>query len=111
MAVVASGKPARTHVTPLSRFGAATLVRCALETGRTHQIRVHLAFIGHPAVGDQTYGKRPFRHSLKRQFLHATYLKFQLPGGRPIEVETGLPPDLQAVLQRLRAESTEGNVP
>src|SRR5213079_2861925 len=58
MAVVARGKPARTHVAPLERFGAATLVQCTLETGRTHQIRVHLEAIGHPLVGDPAYGRR-----------------------------------------------------
>lgn len=104
MAVVRGGRPAITHFTVTERFRDATLLNVLIETGRTHQIRVHLAFIGHPVVGDLTYGKRPFRMPVPRQFLHAAYLKFSLPEGRPIEVETALPPDLRAVLEQLRAE-------
>lgn len=105
MAVVAGGRQAISHFTVLERFRDATLVSVEIETGRTHQIRVHMTFIGHPIVGDATYGKRPFRIPVPRQFLHATYLRFSLPeSGRPIEVETPLPPDLREVLERLRAE-------
>src|SRR5581483_8066415 len=74
MAVVAHGKPARTHVAVVERFGMATLLRCRLDTGRTHQIRVHLAAIGHPLVGDPTYGGRRRAAGLPafaRQALHA----------------------------------------
>lgn len=106
MAVVAGGRPAITHFRVLERFPDATLVAVTIETGRTHQIRVHLAFIGYPVVGDQLYGKRPFRVPVHRQFLHAAYLKFALPeSGQPIEVETPLPPDLAVALSQLRAES------
>ncbi|MBX5445008.1 RluA family pseudouridine synthase [Sphaerobacter sp.] len=105
MAVVPNGRPAVTHFRVLERFRDATLLNVQIETGRTHQIRVHMLFIGHPIVGDQTYGKRPFRIPVARQFLHASYLKFSLPeSGRPIEVETALPADLREVLDRLRAE-------
>ena len=78
MAVVAGGKPARTHYRVIRRFGAATLLACRLETGRTHQIRVHLASLGHPLVGDPTYGRRnPLRFG--RQALHAARLELVHP--------------------------------
>jgi len=105
MWVVPSGRPAVTHFTVIERFRDATLVSVIIETGRTHQIRVHFTYIGHPLIGDQTYGARPFRYPLDRQFLHATALTFHLPGDRAIEVETPLPADLQAVLAALRAEA------
>ncbi|MGC1817400.1 MAG: RluA family pseudouridine synthase, partial [Casimicrobiaceae bacterium] len=82
MAVVAKGKPARTHVEIIERFGTATLVRCRLETGRTHQIRVHLAAIGHPLVGDPAYGGRRSPvgvPAFARQALHATRLALVHP--------------------------------
>ncbi|HET9015977.1 MAG TPA: RluA family pseudouridine synthase [Thermomicrobiaceae bacterium] len=105
MAIVPGGRPAVSHFTVMERFRDATLLSVVIETGRTHQIRVHMAFIGHPVVGDQTYGRRPFRLPVPRQFLHATYLKFTLPGSeRPIEVETPLPADLRRVLDELRRE-------
>jgi 23S rRNA pseudouridine1911/1915/1917 synthase len=104
MAVVAGGRPAITHFRVLERFPDATLLAVTIETGRTHQIRVHLGFIGYPVIGDQLYGKRPFRVPVPRQFLHASYLKFVLPeSGKPIEVETPLPPDLAMALSQLRA--------
>ena len=107
MAVVAGGRPAITHFSVRERFRDVTLLSVLIETGRTHQIRVHMAFIGHPMVGDQTYGKRPFRVPVPRQFLHATSLGFNLPGsGRPIEVETSLPGDLRRVLERLREDES-----
>ena len=75
-----NGKPAVTHYKVLERFGAYTFIECQLETGRTHQIRVHMASIGHPLVGDITYGpaKCPFKH-LQGQCLHAMVLGFVHP--------------------------------
>jgi 23S rRNA pseudouridine1911/1915/1917 synthase len=108
MAVVAAGKPARTHVTPLERFGCATLLRCTLDTGRTHQIRVHLAAIGHPLVGDPTYGgsRRPAAGlpAFRRQALHAARLVLAHPRSRAeCGFEAPLPSDLAALVATLRA--------
>ena len=106
MAVVAAGKPARTHVAPVERFGAATLVRCTLETGRTHQIRVHLAAVGHALVGDPAYGGRratPQVPPFGRQALHAARLGLVHPESRaPMEWTSPLPADLAALIARLR---------
>jgi 23S rRNA pseudouridine1911/1915/1917 synthase len=103
MAVVATGKPARTHYSVLERFGIATLVRCVLETGRTHQIRVHFASLGHPLVGDPAYGKRsivPF----PRQSLHAATLSLVHPATRrDCTWSSALPADFAALLDSLRA--------
>ena len=107
MAVVASGKPARTHVTPLERFGAATLVQCTLETGRTHQIRVHLAAIEHPLIGDPAYGRRrgtAMVPAFHRQALHAIRLAFIHPQTkRRRQWEAPLPDDMKRLLSQLRA--------
>jgi 23S rRNA pseudouridine1911/1915/1917 synthase len=78
MAVVASGKPARTDVNCLGSAGGMSALSCTLHTGRTHQIRVHLAFKGHPLVADAVYGGRPAL-GLERQALHATELRLQHP--------------------------------
>ena len=102
MAVVTSGKPARTHYTVIERFGVATLLRCRLETGRTHQIRVHLASLGHPLVGDPAYGRKgplPF----PRQALHAARLALLHPDtGRDCAWDSALPADLLGLLTTLR---------
>ena len=102
MAITATGsREARTHFRVLERFARHTLLLLELETGRTHQIRVHLKAIGHPIVGDPVYGPGSTMRgvTLKRQFLHAYQLKFTHPTtGAVITVEAPLPDDLQAVL-------------
>ncbi|MDT3735513.1 MAG: 23S rRNA pseudouridine(1911/1915/1917) synthase RluD [Denitratisoma sp.] len=110
MAVVGGGRAARTHYRVLERFAHATLLECALETGRTHQIRVHMADIGHPLVGDPVYGPRKPRQArleaFPRQALHAWRLALVHPATR---TETGweapLPEDFAALLASLRAEA------
>jgi 23S rRNA pseudouridine1911/1915/1917 synthase len=104
MAVVSGGRPAVTRFRVSERFAAATLLDVEIETGRTHQIRVHLAFIGHPVIGDRIYGKKdPAGIAVDRQFLHASGLEFQLPDGREVAFSLPLPADLQAVLDAYRA--------
>ena len=103
MTVVESGKPARTHYEVRRSFDApeVTLLDCHLETGRTHQIRVHLAAIGHPVVADATYGGRRPGVVLDRPFLHAGRLSFSHPvSGTRLEFSAPLPTDLQVVLDR-----------
>jgi 23S rRNA pseudouridine1911/1915/1917 synthase len=113
MAVVASGKPARTHVVVLERHGIASLVRCRLETGRTHQIRVHLASIGHPLVGDPVYRSRrsgarpPVLADFPRQALHAEHLALLHPvTRRECRWTAPLPADLAALIERVRRHDT-----
>ena len=104
MGIVPGGRAARTGFRVIERFPEHTLLRLTLETGRTHQIRVHLASIGHPIVGDLVYGPRRPTLGLERPFLHAEYLGFQLPGEEAcLVVRAPLPGDLQQVLQTLRA--------
>jgi 23S rRNA pseudouridine1911/1915/1917 synthase len=108
MAVVARGKPARTNVAVIERFGVATLLRCTLETGRTHQIRVHLAAIGHPLVGDPAYGghreSRPLP-PFERQALHAARLSLTHPHtGARLTWDREPPADFSALVQRLRGD-------
>jgi 23S rRNA pseudouridine1911/1915/1917 synthase len=103
MAVVAEGRPAVTAYRVLEPLGEYALLEVMPKTGRTHQIRVHLAFIGHPVVGDEVYGRRRSRLACPRQFLHAARLSFRHPvTGRPMEFSAPLPPDLQAVLEEAR---------
>jgi len=108
-AVVAGGKPSVTHYDTLEAFRAATLLDVRLETGRTHQIRVHLAALRHPCVGDLTYGADPTlaaRLGLQRQWLHACRLGFPHPAdGRWVEFTSPYPDDLASALALLREPS------
>jgi 23S rRNA pseudouridine1911/1915/1917 synthase len=105
-AVVAGGKPAVTHYKVLEMVPAASLVEVDLETGRTHQIRVHFAALHHPCVGDLTYGADPAlaaRLGLQRQWLHAVRLAFDHPvTSRRVEVVSEYPADLAAAWDCLR---------
>lgn len=105
MAVVASGKPARTDVCCIGRHAGYSTLRCSLHTGRTHQIRVHLASRGHPLVADAIYGGRPAL-GLQRQALHATHLAFVHPAsGETVRFDAGPPADLAAALKILAGAS------
>lgn len=121
MAVVQSGRPAVTHYRVVERFAGHTLLRIHLETGRTHQIRVHMAHIRHPLIGDPTYGGRPrvpkaasprLREALRafpRQALHAAALGLAHPRtGATLAFQAAIPSDLASLLSQLRAE--DGNV-
>ncbi|MDL9937427.1 RluA family pseudouridine synthase [Gordonia sp. ABSL1-1] len=105
-AVTAAGKPSVTHYDTLEMFAAASLLDVHLETGRTHQIRVHLSALHHPCCGDPTYGADPTlaaRLGLERQWLHARTLGFAHPAdGRRVEFTSDYPDDLQHALDVLR---------
>ena len=108
-AVVAGGRPSVTHYETVEAFRAATLLDVKLETGRTHQIRVHMAAVRHPCVGDLTYGADPTlarRLGLTRQWLHARELSFEHPGtGGTVRYTSPFPGDLQHALDVLTAEA------
>jgi len=108
-AVVTGGRPSVTHYDTLEAFRAASLVEVVLETGRTHQIRVHMAAIRHPCVGDRLYGADPVlaaRLGLTRQWLHAVRLGFAHPAdGHRVEFTSEYAPDLSRALDLLRDES------
>ncbi len=102
IAVTARGRAAVTHYAVLERFPDATLVACRLETGRTHQIRVHMTHIGHPIVGDPVYGRAP-APEIRRQALHAARLEFTHPRtGRGVVCTAPLPEDFARLLTHLR---------
>ena len=106
MAVVATGKEAKTAFVRVARFDAGDLLRAHLYSGRTHQIRVHLASLGHPVAGDDTYGGGGGRKLAglppKRHFLHAAWLVFPHPvTGRDVDVRSPLPEDLRAAVVQL----------
>ncbi|MBO3681613.1 RluA family pseudouridine synthase [Streptomyces sp. NEAU-YJ-81] len=108
-AVTADGKPSVTHYDLIEAFRAASLLDIKLETGRTHQIRVHMAAHRHPCVGDLTYGADPTlakRLKLTRQWLHAMRLGFEHPAhGEWVEFESAYPDDLRGALDIVKAES------
>jgi 23S rRNA pseudouridine1911/1915/1917 synthase len=100
-----AARSARTRYRVLERYRGVSLVEASLETGRTHQIRVHFAATGHPVAGDEVYGG-PHMPGLHRQFLHAHRLRLRLPSSREeVELESPLPADLAAVLENLRGNS------
>ena len=105
-AVMADGKPSITHYKLLEAFGAASLLEIVLETGRTHQIRVHMSTFKHPLVGDTMYGADPklaARLGMEHQWLHATELSFEHPvTGKQLTLHSPHPKQLEAVLEQLR---------
>ncbi len=112
MAVVASGKPARTRFRRIEAFEGCSLIECSLDTGRTHQIRVHLTHIGHPLLGDPVYGPRRAALSgplagFGRQALHAWRLGLVHPAsGKALQWQVALAPDMAALLERVRGAGT-----
>lgn len=105
IAVIKDGRRAVTHYKVLERFNNNTLVECVLETGRTHQIRVHMSHIGHPLVGDPVYGHKKQRFNLKGQMLHAKKLGFIHPStGEYMEFQSDLPDYFTKVIGILKNE-------
>ena len=105
MGIVDDGKRAVTHYEVLERYKNTTLIKCVLETGRTHQIRVHMASIGHPLVGDEVYGFKKQRFKLKGQVLHAKTLGFIHPKTKEyMEFTTDLPKYYNDLIEKLRKE-------
>jgi 23S rRNA pseudouridine955/2504/2580 synthase len=101
------GKEAISYFEPIEPYQSACLMRVILKTGRTHQIRVHAAHIGHPIAGDQKYGDPAFNQrmralGLNRMFLHAAYLSFELPESGEISINAPLSDELQSFLQKLQ---------
>lgn len=107
MAITSSGRPSVTHYRVIEMFRGASLLEVGLETGRTHQIRVHMAAVHHPCLGDPLYGADPVmarRLGLERQWLHAVELGLVHPGtGEPVVYRSEYPADLQHALDQLRA--------
>lgn len=112
MAIVATGKEARTDLVRLARFHSGDFLRAHLHTGRTHQIRVHLASAGHPVMGDDSYGGGGARRLVglpaKRHFLHAAWLRFSHPvSGEPVDLRSPLPPDLRTSLSAINDDAMD----
>ena len=106
MAVVPDGRRAVTHWEVVARYPGHTLLRCRLETGRTHQIRVHMAYIGHPILGDTVYGAKKAVPGLQGQCLHAVGLRFLHPRtGELVELHCPLPESFLRQLEKLEARS------
>lgn len=104
MAVVNGGRSAVTHYSVKESYGEYTLLDVSLETGRTHQIRVHMAYIGHPVVGDSVYGRKKQKFSLQGQMLHAYHLKLTHPvSGEVMDFYAPLPTDFESVVNILRS--------
>lgn len=98
----AGGKPARTYVYPLAKLGSLSIVQCVLETGRTHQIRVHLKHLGKPVLGDSVYGNQTLNKKLgiERQLLHAHRLSFRHPiTNQLLQIEAPLPKDMSGLIK------------
>jgi len=107
MAVVQGGRRAVTHWEVIARYPGYTHLRCRLETGRTHQIRVHMAYLGHPILGDTVYGAKKPVPGLQGQCLHAAGLRFLHPRtGEAVELSCPLPEEFQAALRRIGAGDT-----
>ncbi len=105
MAVASGGRRAVTHWEVLERYPGFTYVRCRLETGRTHQIRVHMAYLGHPILGDTVYGAKKAVPGLTGQCLHAAGLRFRHPRtGETVELSCPLPEEFIRQLEKLRAK-------
>ena len=101
-----NSRNAVTHYEVIARYDGYTHLRCKLETGRTHQIRVHLAHIGHPVLGDMVYGMKKPELGLDSQCLHARRIKFIHPRTEEhVELESNLPDYFTAVLEKLKAKS------
>jgi 23S rRNA pseudouridine1911/1915/1917 synthase len=116
MAIVTSGRSAKTDFLRLARFDATDLLRAHLHTGRTHQIRVHLSSVGHPVAGDDTYGGGGGRRLIalppQRHFLHAAWLRFRHPvSGQPMDLRAPLPDDLRRSLVAAAHDPTLENHP
>ncbi|MBA4601137.1 RluA family pseudouridine synthase [Thermoactinomyces mirandus] len=107
MAVIhQNSKPAVTHFSVRERFRSATLVECRLETGRTHQIRVHMKYIGHPLIGDPVYGPQKNPYAIEGQALHAQVLGFTHPRtGKRIVLEAEWPEDMEKLYRTLKSKS------
>lgn len=106
-AVMAEGQDSVTHYEVVERYDNATLVKIRLETGRTHQIRVHFSHLGHPLIGDELYGCPS--EEIQRQALHSYYLKFKLPRTHePIALEADLPFDFKALIAKMSEGSKKG---